>query len=60
MEVDALETLIDGRSKPAFADFRNSVRIVQGAELVELTEERVELVESTRVAGECPPERAAG
>ena len=59
MEVDALETLIDSRCEPSLANLLNANLVVQGAELVEFTEKRVELKERARVASPSAPERAA-
>ena len=44
MEVDSLNTLVDSASKPAFTNVLNALAVGDGAELMELTEEVVELV----------------
>ena len=59
MEVDALETLIDSRCEPSLANLLNADLVIQSAELMELTEKRVELVERAGVASPSAPERAA-
>ena len=56
MEVDTVETLINCLGKLAFTDLVDSLLVVQGAELVELSEEVVELGESSRVLGVGRPE----
>ena len=59
VEVDALETLVNCRCEPSLANLLNANLVVQGAELMELTEKRVELEERARVASPSAPERAA-
>ena len=56
MEVDAVEALIDGLGEVAFADLSDSCLVVQGAKLVELSEQHVELGECTGVFGVGRPE----
>ena len=51
MEVDAVETLIDGLGQFALADLLDANLVVQGARLVELSEQVVELGERARVFG---------
>ena len=56
MEVDTIETLIDGLGQLAFADLADAFLVVQSAKLVELSEKHVELGECTGVLGVGRPE----
>ena len=58
MEVDTIETLIDSLGEFALANFLYSNGVVQSAELVELSEQVVELGECARVFGVGGPEAA--
>lgn len=49
MEVDAIETLVHGLGKFSFTDLLDSLLVVEGAELVELSEQVVEFGEGARV-----------